>query len=327
MRKTTVHILSITTSVLLTMAGASLAAISCTKTTAPGTEASPEGAITFSEVDTKAAVEDTSEIGKFSVWGYYTPEDASSTVFDEVTVTREDSQWKYDGLKFWQSDKQYDFYALYPPVETLKAGAADDITCDASGALSITGFDSTKGHDLMTASCIGMSGNTPQTVSFTFSHELALVSFYIQRGGLWETDDDIKVSAELSSVSLKGKLMHNAESSLSSWSELYASTLHESGIMLTLETPGKFIFNNTEDDSLLMIPQNIESVALSVTYSSSKQEEQTRSISITSTTILEWEAGKQYRYTLTIQPNAIVFDDLKADEWGETSSGGAIPVE
>lgn len=263
------------------------------------------------------------------MWGYYTPEDASSTVFNNVTVIRENSQWTYDGLQYWKSDKQYDFYALYPTVETLTmSGAADNnITCSASGALSITGFDSTKGHDLMTASRTGMSGDTPQTVGFTFSHELALVSFYIQRGGLWETDDDIKVSAELSSVSLKGKLMHNAESSLSSWSELYASTLHESGIMLTLETPGKFIFNNTEDDSLLMIPQNIESVALSVTYSSSKQEEQTRSISITSTTILEWEAGKQYRYTLTIQPNAIVFDDLKADEWGETSSGGAIPVE
>lgn len=216
MRKTTVHILSITTSALLSMAGASLAAISCTKTTASGTEASPEGAITFSGVDTKAAVDTPNDISSFSVWGWYS-DDAAGTdavnVFDAEKVSKiADGSWTYDGLQFWQSGKQYDFYALYPAVETLTTGgAADDITCDASGALSITGFDSTKGHDLMTASRTDMSGNTPQTVSFTFSHELALVSFVGQSEGSNAWIESI----ELSGVKIKGN--YNSSSN-PSWS-------------------------------------------------------------------------------------------------------------
>ncbi len=315
--------------------GTALLLLSCTKTEVR--QPYGDDAITFTNIGTKAPVESKDDIKSFSVWGWYADDVAGtnpSIVFDNTEVYEEDAAWTYDGLQFWQSGKTYDFYALYPDTATLttpdQSGnkAAESASYDAAGTLTVTGFDSTSGHDLMTASNTGLSGtNPPQSVAFTFSHELALVSFYIQRGGLWEAEDDIKVSVELSPISLKGKMIHNAEASLSSWSELSASSLHESEIMLTAETPGEFIFNNTEEDALLMIPQNIESVVLSVTYSSLKQEEQIRSVSITSTTVLEWEAGKQYRYTMTVQPNAIVFDDLKADEWGETSSGGAIPVE
>ena len=312
---------------------------SCSKVTVAGQHGQDSSAITFTDVAAKSVVTGPSDIGSFSVWGWRTDNSSATPtpaeVFSATEVSRTGTSWTYEGTRYWMPENTYDFYALYPDTATLttpdQSGkkAAESAAYDAAGNLTITGFDSTSGHDLMTASNTGLSGtNPPQSVAFTFSHELALVSFYIQRGGLWEAEDDIKVSVELSPISLKGKMIHNAEASLSSWSELSASSsLHESEIMLTAETPGEFIFNNTEEDALLMIPQNIESVVLSVTYSSLKQEEQIRSVSITSTTVLEWEAGKQYRYTMTVQPNAIVFDDLKADEWGETSSGGAIPVE
>ncbi len=314
MRKTTVHILSITTSVLLTMAGASLTVISCTKTTAPGTEASPEGAITFSGVDTKAAVEDASEINEFSVWGYYTPVDASSTVFNEVTVTREDSQWKYDGLKFWQSDKQYDFYALYPPVETLKAGAADDITCDASGALSITGFDSTKGHDLMTASCTNMSGNTPQTVNFTFSHELALVSFVGQSEGSNAWIESI----ELSGVKIKGN--YNSSSN-PSWSVSDDYTFKRESFDLPSVPTDIF-------GELIVIPQSLGNdykLTVQYEYQGVAGTEQIKEI-ILPDSVTQWEAGKSYRYTFTIVGDYILFSTPEVNAWSE-ASGGIIIVD
>lgn len=305
MRKTTVHILSITTSVLLTMAGASLIAISCTKTTAPGTEASPEGAITFSGVGTKAAVEDASGINEFSVWGYYTPVDASSNVFDEVTVTREDSQWKYDGLKFWQSGKQYDFYALYPAVETLKTGgAADDITCDASGALSITGFDSTKGHDLMTASCIGMSGDAPKTVGFTFSHELTRLSFML------ETNAVTVVSSVLYGVDYKGTFTKNAASSSWSPSEDGTATLDSSPFKVDNPTVSESTV--TLFDDILMIPHSdLTEAVLSISYrknSSSDPDEdeiEKLSLNLSEADVKAWEKGQSYRYTLQLNMGII----------------------
>lgn len=296
------------------MAGASLTVISCTKTTAPGTEASPEGAITFSGVDTKAAVEDASEINEFSVWGYYTPVDASSTVFNEVTVTREDSQWKYDGLKFWQSDKQYDFYALYPPVETLKAGAADDITCDASGALSITGFDSTKGHDLMTASCTNMSGNTPQTVNFTFSHELALVSFVGQSEGSNAWIESI----ELSGVKIKGN--YNSSSN-PSWSVSDDYTFKRESFDLPSVPTDIF-------GELIVIPQSLGNdykLTVQYEYQGVAGTEQIKEI-ILPDSVTQWEAGKSYRYTFTIVGDYILFSTPEVNAWSE-ASGGIIIVD
>ena len=303
MRKTTVHILSITASVLLSMAGASLTVISCTKTTAPGTEASPEGAITFSGVDTKAAVEDASEIGKFSVWGYYTPEDASSTVFDEVTVTRDDSQWKYDGLKFWQSDKQYDFYALYPPVETLRAGGADDITCDASGALSITGFDSTSGHDLMTASNTGLSGTNPlQSVAFTFSHELSRLSFKLESNAV------TVVSAALYGVDYRGTLTKSASSV--SWSPSEGGTATQDSTPFEVENPPATEGTATLFDDILMIPHSdLTEAVLSISYRknspSGPDEIEKLSLNLSDTDVKAWEKGQSYRYTLQLNMGKI----------------------
>lgn len=303
MRKTTVHILSIVTSALLSMAGASLAAISCTKTTAPGTEASPEGAITFSGVDTRAAVEDASEINEFSVWGYYTPEDAFSTVFDKVTVTRENSQWTYDGLQYWKSDKQYDFYALYPTVEILTTGeqqAADNITCNASGVLSIIGFNSTKGHDLMTASRTGMSGDTPQTVGFTFSHELTRLSFML------ETNAVTVVSSVLYGVDYKGTFTKNAASSSWSPSEDGTATLDSSPFKVDNPTVSEGTV--TLFDDILMIPHSdLTEAVLTISYyqNASSSEIETLSLRLSDADVKAWEKGQSYRYTLQLNMGSI----------------------
>ena len=296
------------------MAGASFTVISCTKTTAPGTEASPEGAITFSGVDTKAAVEDASEISEFSVWGYYTPEDASSAVFNKVKVTKEDNQWEYDGLRFWQSGKQYNFYALYPAVETLTTGGvAEDITCDASGALSITGFDSTKGHDLMTASCTGMSGDTPKTVDFTFSHELALVSFVGQSEGS---------NAQIISIKFSGvKNIGNYNASLSPEWTVSGNHVYEEASFELPSVPTD-IFGE-----IMVIPQSVNDdykLTIEYEYKGIEGTSQTKEISLPDS-VTKWEAGKSYRYTFTIVGDYILFSTPEVNAWSE-SSGGIIIV-
>lgn len=309
MRKTTVHILSIVTFALLSMAGASLAAISCTKTTAPGTEASPEGAITFSGVDTKAAVEDASEIKEFSVWGYYTPEDASSTVFDKVKVTKKDNQWKYDGLRFWLPGKTYDFYALYPDTATLTAEdrnghkAAESAAYDADGTLTVTGFDSTSGHDLMTASNTGLSGtNPPQSVAFTFSHELSRLSFKLESNAV------TVISAALYGVDYRGTLTKSASSAF--WSPSEGGTATQDSTPFEVENPAATEGTATLFDDILMIPHSdLTEAVLSISYrknsSSDPDEIEKLSLNLSDTDVKAWEKGQSYRYTLQLNMGSI----------------------
>lgn len=283
------------------MAGASLAAISCTKTTAPGTEASPEGAITFSGVGTKAAVEDASEIKEFSVWGYYTPEDASSAVFNNVKVTKKDNQWKYDGLRFWLPGKTYDFYALYPATETLtEINAADEIAYNSSGELTITNFDATYGHDLMTASRTGMSGNNPQTVDFTFRHELTRLSFML------ETNAVTVVSSVLYGVDYKGTFTKNAASSSWSPSEDGTATLDSSPFKVDNPTVSEGTV--TLFDDILMIPHSdLTEAVLTISYyqNASSSEIETLSLRLSDADVKAWEKGQSYRYTLQLNMGSI----------------------
>ena len=74
----------------------------------------------FAPTATRAAVEDFAAGDAFAVWGWYTPEDASSQVFDATKVSTQDgATWSYDDLKYWKSGKTYAFYALYPATDAL----------------------------------------------------------------------------------------------------------------------------------------------------------------------------------------------------------------
>lgn len=298
MQKKTVRILSMVASAFLFTAGVSLSVISCSKAIVREEEPGHENAITFSGVDTRAAVEDASGINEFSVWGYYTPEDAFSTVFDKVTVTRENSQWTYDGLQYWKSDKQYDFYALYPTVEILTTGeqqAADNITCNASGVLSIIGFNSTKGHDLMTASRTGMSGGNPQMVDLKFSHELVRLSFKVH------AENAIVVSACLYGVNYGGTLK---KEKTSEWTEL-----EKAGNAGTTPFRGNDIefVDGTADlfGEILILPHtDLSEARLDLTFKTSDTgPEKTLTYNLSNTDVSEWTAGKSYGYNVILSGN------------------------
>ena len=318
MRKTTVHILSITTSALLTMAGASLAAISCTKTTAPGTEVSPEGAITFSGVDTKAAVDTPDDISSFSVWGWYSDGTAGTdaiNVFNADKVSKIADGWTYDGLRYWLSGKTYDFYAVYPDAEALtEMKAADKIAYNSSGELTITNFDATYGHDLMTASRTDMSGDNPQTVDFTFRHELALVSFVGQSEGSNAWIESI----ELSGVKIKGN--YNSSSN-PSWSVSDDYTFKRESFDLPSVSTDIF-------GELIVIPQSLGNdykLTVQYEYQGVAGTEQIKEI-ILPDSVTQWEAGKSYRYTFTIVGDYILFSTPEVNAWSE-ASGGIIIVD
>lgn len=99
----------------------------------------------------------------------------ATSVFNAEKVTYVSGMWGYEGTRYWLPGNTYDFYALYPSVETL-GDAVSSATC-TDGTFTVKGFDATKGHDLMTAKKTGisvMAGQTepPGPVALKFQHLL-----------------------------------------------------------------------------------------------------------------------------------------------------------
>lgn len=288
--------------------GTALLLLSCTKTEVR--QAYGGDAITFTNIGTKAPVESKDDIKSFSVWGWYADADTNpSVVFDNTKVYEKDAAWTYDGLQFWQSGKTYDFYALYPDTATLTAEdrnghqAAESAAYDADGTLTVTGFDSTSGHDLMTASNTGRSGtNPPQSVAFTFSHELSRLSFKLESNAV------TVVSAALYGVDYRGTLTKSASSA--SWSPSEGGTATQDSTPFEVENPAATEGTATLFDDILMIPHSdLTEAVLSISYrknsSSDPDEIEKLSLNLSEADVKAWEKGQSYRYTLQLNMGSI----------------------
>ena len=291
--------------------GTALLLLSCTKTVTDGPEYG-DNAIIFTNIGTKAPVGSKDEIKSFSVWGWYA-DDAAGTnsirEFDGTKVYDNEGGWIYDDLKFWKSGKTYDFYALYPDTATLttpdQSGikAAESAAYDAAGNLTITNFDSTSGHDLMTASNTGLSGtNPPQSVAFTFSHELSRLSFKLESNAV------TVVSAALYGVDYRGTLTKSASSA--SWSPSEGGTATQDSTPFEVENPAATEGTATLFDDILMIPHSdLTEAVLSISYrknsSSDPDEIEKLSLNLSDTDVKAWEKGQSYRYTLQLNMGSI----------------------
>ena len=278
---------------------------SCSKVTVAGQHGQDSSAITFTDVAAKSVVTGPSDIGSFSVWGWRTDNSSATPtpaeVFSATEVSRTGTSWTYEGTRYWMPENTYDFYALYPDTATLTAEdrnghkAAESAAYDADGTLTITGFDSTKGHDLMTASRTGMSGNTPQTVGFTFSHELVRLSFKVH------AENAIVVSACLYGVNYGGTLK---KEKTSEWTEL-----EKAGNAGTTPFRGNDIefVDGTADlfGEILILPhKDLSEARLDLTFKTSDTgPEKTLTYNLSNTDVSEWTAGKSYGYNVILSGN------------------------
>ena len=193
----------------------------CTESTGPDMETSGNsGAIRFAgPAVTRAAIDDADGMltdgNSFSVWGNYTDGTGgtATSVFNAEKVTYVSGMWGYEGTRYWLPGNTYDFYALYPSVETL--GDAVSVAC-TDGTFTVKNFVATKGHDLMTAERTNIvieADKAPESVSFKFSHRLTRLAFNIRAVGRGVTVTSFKVNG----VTYKGDLTWNASGG-SSWS-------------------------------------------------------------------------------------------------------------
>lgn len=292
----------------------------CTDSTA-GTEeplpADETQAIAFSTPQTRAEMTDPAKMNAFKVWAWKSNASTTSEeVFNAKPVTRQtDGSWRYDGIKFWEAGCTYDFYALYPDDLT---GA----TVANNGTVTITGFDSSQGTDLMTEHkpvvYAENDKNPPGAVVFSFDHLLARVSIV----GVSEGSSATITSIKLTNV----KHIGNYDSSSSQKWELINETTVFEGKESLFGGKESFVLPAYPTDifgSLLLIPQAASGIRLTIAYQypgiDNSQKEATLTLPTTT-----WEAGKSYRYTFTLSGDYILFDAPQVNEWNEASGGVII---
>ena len=264
-------------------------------------------------VETRAAVEGINlpEKSSFLVWGGY--EDDYTNVFDGVTVSTTDgTNWTYDGTRYWQSEKNYNFYALYP-------ADVKNVNC-SDGTITITEFDcSATGDaaiDLMTASRTDITyeeNETPQPVGFVFKHLLARVKFTIVSEG-----DAVTInSAKVYGVNYKGTCTWPPEIG-SPWTELTDcaennTPFAKENILLTTDALSTELFG----DLLLPHHDDLSEAMLKLQYQyTGKAEIKTATLPLGGETVNGWTANTGYHYQVTIPKDAVdVTMTVTVNDW------------
>ena len=297
----------------------------CTESTGPDMETSGNsGAIRFAgPAVTRAAIDDADGMltdgNSFSVWGNYTDGTGgtATSVFNAEKVTYVSGMWGYEGTRYWLPGNTYDFYALYPSVETLGSNVTS-VAC-TDGNFVIDGFNATKGHDLMTAEEPGISveqAKTPEPVALTFHHLLARISFTARSEGGNATVRSIS----LNGLVVKGDYDSSAETP---WSDTETGTI--SVEQETVVLPGG---DADVSGDLLLIPQSLTGgVTLTVTYDTDAETGKTASYTLPTATVSEWTAANRYRYSFTLTGGGyIVFDPPTVNAWSN-ATGGNVTID
>ena len=270
-----------------------------------------EGAIGFTSGMTKAAVTDVSEMENIRVWGMYTKDGSSADGFGPAGQEGhyDGGAWTYSPVRYWILGAEYAFHAVHPE------GVAGVTVGD--GGIEIKGFDATQGHDLMAATASGISYaevSKIQPVALNFKHLLARVNIVgVVTGGGQMHINDIAFTG-MSEVGNYGA---------DGWTGLQGGE----GFMKTDSTLNSAAGTDIFGD-LLMIPQPVKDFEMSITYTlNDETEEQQLSYSLPVGEVAEWEAGRSYRYTFTVDvAGNIIFMKPVVTEWN-TATGGIVTVE
>ena len=270
-----------------------------------------EGAIGFTSGMTKAAVTDVSEMENIRVWGTYTKDGSSADVFGTAgqEVHYVGGAWTYSPVRYWVLGAEYAFHAVYPAEVTgVMVG---------NGGIVIKGFDATQGHDLMAATAKGIrydEVSAIQPVALNFKHLLARVNIVgvVTGGG----------RLNVKKITFSG-MPKEGNYSNGKW-EIGGSegVVAKENIILN-SAAGTDIFGD-----MLMIPQAVEGFGVSITYTKNEEtEEQQVSYPLPAGEVVEWEAGRSYRYTFTVDvAGNIIFMKPVVTDWN-TATGGIVTVE
>lgn len=300
-----------------------------------------EDEIAFGTVSaTRGAVTSADQIQDFKVYAKkftVTPFKISEGFWPkpQVVTRQTDNQWTYLNKAYWQSSYTYSFLSLYPSTVDAKESISE-VNGNVEHYLTIENYSVGNDEDLM----MGINPNIevtkesiPGTVNVKFQHLLSQVDFVVKA--------DPETVALVGDVKVTEAKFYGTHTTGSYYGETFTAngtnkgtwtlegdvttdihpTAHNTNVNATPE--GKQLFGKSfillpgKEPAKVVMTYMIGTDATPLTY------EQDLSLF----TPLGWEAGKSYRYTVTIvDKEHILFDVPTVQPWSK-GTGGIIIVE
>ena len=331
---------------LMILAVAAIALVACSKTFDTGkSEGAAIGFNTWAETLTKARTQGSSTFASgddFAVYGYSLKDAAKTTVFDDVDVNYDGTDWTYSPIRFWdQSKDSYTFYAVSPTAVGTAATIAPQTGVIASASITFAGND----NDILVADEKTVAkANYGENVAMVFNHIASLVDFKVKKHSNLGSATLAITSFSITNIDNTGTFAVNTYTSThpdvvwtaSAHSGTYTNTSGVTSVATlptAVGTTGDFLINN-----LVAMPQtfrtdaNIQTVniAYTITDEASNVSTYTATFNLKlfddvddtdneDTIIGGWVAGKHYTFYITIDAQKIVFTASITD-WS-TESG------
>ena len=285
---------------------------------------------------------------QFNVWAW-NGEDASTGTNANAFMTKEtvsfvemgtNDAWAPSKPYFWPktSNDKVDFFAISPANVSPAPSPADH------DHFTITDYTVNKGKgqnvDLMYSnkacgktSNDGKKANLRDGVALTFNHALAQLKFKIAKKDVTPTRTMTLTKVELTNVNTQAILdLSTAKLSTVAWSGHKTKGIFDkTGLNQTINTePAAITIGGTAEDYWLVIPQTIDSgsyLTFTVTNNEVATEYKVQTNTIPS--ITEWEKGKIYTYTITlnpVSPDEILFIPSVTD-WTNEAGTQTLPSE
>lgn len=302
-------------------------------------------AIAFGTVSTtRGAVTSADQITDFKVYAKKFPtgsvdlQQVSDVFYPNIvqTVTKQDNgTWTYPDQAYWLNGNTYSFLSLYP--SSVKAANVVELdNGNIAHYLTISGYQVGKDEDLMMGVNHGIEASkdvTPGTVDVQFQHLLSQVDFVVKADAeTVELVGAVKVTSAKfygthATGDYSGKTFTTTGADKGMWTLTGNVTTVDNPTAsietLAVDVAGKQLFGK----SFILFPAK-EPAKVVLTYTiGTDPTELTYEQDLSLLTPLGWEAGKSYRYTITIvDKEHILFDVPTVQPWSK-GTGGIIIVE
>lgn len=328
-----------------------LATVSCSRTydLGNGKNGQAIGFGSWTEYLAKARTQGSSTFvsgDNFAVYGFTTKTgDVKTTVFDDVVVGYNGTDWTYSPARFWDpSTLQYTFYAVSPAAIGTAATVTPQTGEVASASITFGGAD----NDILVADKKEVpKANYGATVDLQFNHIASLVDFKVKKHADLGNATVAITSIALSNIDNVGTFAvsdaYTSTHPVTTWTATastgaYSNTSGVTSVTLpsNVGTTGDFLINN-----LVAMPQAFRTsgAAIQLVTIEYTIKDEANNVSTYApdpfqlalfdvvddtdnedTKVGGWEVGKHYTFYITINSNKIVFTGAITD-WTTADPG------
>lgn len=300
-------------------------------------------AIAFGTVSTtRGAVTSADQITDFKVYAkkFTTlPLTVSEGFWTEPqVVTRQGDAWTYPVTAYWQKGYTYSFLSLYPSgVANVTENISETAEGNVEHYLTIDNYTVNGDDDLMMGMNHGIEVSdempSPTSVDVQFQHLLSQVDFVVKA--------DAETVELVGAVKVTSAKLYGTHTTGDYSGKTFTTTGADKGTW-TLTGNVTTVDNPTAENSIAEVPTGgvslfgksfilfpaKEPAKVVLTYTiGTDPTELTYEQDLSLLTPLGWEAGKSYRYTITIvDKEHILFDVPTVQPWSK-GTGGIIIVE